>query len=326
MDAAQAAQQAAMQAQQANQQAIQQMQEASQRASEQMTQQMNQSMADASQNATNCCAVGYVSKPTFSVKQGKYSSALEVKIRDNTRGAVIYYTTDGWTPTTASTRYTGPVKIDSTTRLQAIAVAPAPYPWRSLVASAQYTLTSTPAKSVASTATVAATAQPAATDADLTQKTVANDRPPVTSVDVIPMLREGTPVHLVFAANVNSKTADVGDKIALTLAADIKSGDAVLAAKGAKAEAVVTEVEKTGVGGAPGDIAFQVNSLNVNGTTVKLRGGATMEGEPKPPNAAILIPVVGGLTIFRHGKDAEIKAGMPVTAYVDADSEIALLK
>jgi hypothetical protein len=312
--AMEAAQQAATQAQQANQ-----------RASEEATQQINQNMADASQNATNCCTVGAVQKPEFSVKPGTYSKTLEVKIRDKSRGAVIYYTTDGWTPTTASTRYTGPITIDSTTRLQAIAVAPAPFPWRSLVATAQYTLTSTPARGAVNAAP-AMTSQRSAPVSDSAQNTVANDRPPVTSFDVIPMLREGTLVHLVFAANVNSKTADVGDKIALTLADDIQSGDAVLVSKGAKAEAVITEVERTGVGGAPGDIAFQVNWLNVNGTIVKLRGGATMEGEPKPPNAAILIPVVGGLTIFRHGKDAEIKAGMPITAYVDADSEIALAK
>jgi hypothetical protein len=317
----QAAQQAQMAAQQATQQAQQQMQQASQQA----TQQMMQNAADASQNATNCCAVGGILKPTFSVKPGTYSKTLEVKIRDKSRGAVIYYTTDGWTPTTASTRYTGPVTIDSTTKLQAIAVAPTPYLWRSLVASAQYTMTGTQGKRGV-IAGKPAMPQPEGTNSNLTQKPVANDRPPVISVDVIPALREGTPVHLVFGTDLNSKTADVGDKIALTLADDIKSGDTVLVAKGAKAEAVVTEVEKTGAGGAPGDIAFQVNSLNVNGTTVKLRGGATMEGEPKPPTPALLIPVVGVLTLLRHGTDAEIKAGMSVTAYVDADTDVALAK
>ena len=282
------------------------------------TQQATQNAASAPRNSTNCCAVGYAAKPIFSVKPGTYSKTLEVKIQDRSRGAVIYYTTDGWTPTTASTRYTGPVTIDATTKLQAIAVAPAPFFGRSMVASAQYTITGTAGTSVAGSGTSAM-----AKISTLTQKTGANDGPPV---HLIPVLREGTPVHLVFAADVNSKTADVGDKIALTLADDIKSGDAVLVAKGATAEAVITEVEKTGAGGAPGDIAFQVNSLNVNGNLVRLRGGATMEGEPKPPTAAMLIPMVGPFTVFRHGKDAEIKAGTPITAFVDADTDISLAK
>ena len=309
-EAVQAAPQAAMQ---------------TQHLAQQQTQQMNQATADASQNATNCCAVGRVAKPTFSLKAGTYSKTLEVKIRDSSRGAVIYYTTDGWTPTTASTRYTGPVTIDSTTRLQAIAVAPAPFLWRSFVASAQYTFTGTPPMSSAN-AELSASVPAASRNSDLGQSRIANDRSLGTSVDVIPGLREGTPVHLVFAADVNSKTADVGDKIALTLAEDIKSADAVLVAKGAPAQAVVTEVERTGIGGAPGNIVFQVKTLNANGKLIKLRGGASLEGQPKPANAAVLIPVVGGLTILRHGKDAEIKAGMPITVYVDADTDIALAK
>src|SRR5579863_568389 len=280
----QAAQQAQMAAQQANMQAQQQMQQA-QQANQLASQQAMQAAAEAGQ--PTCCVTPLIAKPTFSVKPGTYGKTLEVKIRDNSRGVTIYYTTDGWTPTVASTRYTGPVTIDATTKLQAIAVANGPYFGRSLVATAEYTVTGTQAKN-AEIATVVA-ASPMATGADSTQKSVNNDRPPVISVDVIPALREGTPVHLTFAADVNSKTADVGDKIALTLTEDIKSGDTVLVAKGAKAEAVVTQAERTGPGGAPGDIAFQVNTLNVNGTSVKLRGGATMEGEPKLPNAAVLI-------------------------------------
>ncbi|WP_263360092.1 chitobiase/beta-hexosaminidase C-terminal domain-containing protein, partial [Acidicapsa ligni] len=45
-----------------------------------------------------------------------------VTISDTTAGAVIYYTTNGTTPNTASTRYTAPVKVNSTATLKAIAV------------------------------------------------------------------------------------------------------------------------------------------------------------------------------------------------------------
>jgi hypothetical protein len=298
-----AATQAAQQATQMAQQQMQQLQQNTQQMSDQMTQQTMQNLSDASNSANNttvCCA--YTAKPTFSVKPGTYSGTTTVKIRDKTRGAVIYYTTDGWTPTTASKRYTGPVTIDSTTTLNAMAIRPGPYSVRSMVASAQYTISGTqPATSQASTSAIAA---------------------PWTAAGNA-ILRQGTPVHLVFATDVNSKTADVGDKIQLTLAEDIKAGDTVLVAKGAPAVATITEVDKTGAGGAPGNIVFQVNSLDANGNTVKLSGSETKEGQPKPPNAAVLVPYVGLFALFRHGKDAEIKPGTPVTAFIDADTSLS---
>jgi hypothetical protein len=60
--------------------------------------------------------------PTFSVPSGTYTSAQTVAIADTTSGVRIYYTLNGANPTIQSTLYTGPVKIDSSCTLQAIAV------------------------------------------------------------------------------------------------------------------------------------------------------------------------------------------------------------
>jgi hypothetical protein len=66
---------------------------------------------------------GTAASPTFSPPAGTYSSAQSVTITSTTSGATIYYTTDGSTPTTSSTKYTAPVSISTTTTLNAMATA-----------------------------------------------------------------------------------------------------------------------------------------------------------------------------------------------------------
>jgi len=170
--AAQAAQQAAMQAMQASQQAMPDAMRANQAASDQMTEQMTNNLNDASQNAGP--VIWLTAKPRISVKPGTQKNPITIKLSDSTRGAIMYYTTNGWTPTAASHRYVGPITIDSTTNLQV------------------------------------------------------------------------------------------------------------------------------------------VTSLGLLG----LRGAATLEGQANLPNAAAVIPVVGPFTLFRPGKDADIKTGTPFTAYL----------
>ena len=61
--------------------------------------------------------------PTFSPTGGTYTSAQSVTLTESTTGATVYYTTDGTTPTTGSTKYTGAITVSSTETIHAIAVA-----------------------------------------------------------------------------------------------------------------------------------------------------------------------------------------------------------
>ena len=73
----------------------------------------------------NIVLTGYhpssISAPTFSPAGGIYTSAQDVTLSCETGGTTIYYTTDGSTPTSSNTQYTGAISVSSTTTIKAIA-------------------------------------------------------------------------------------------------------------------------------------------------------------------------------------------------------------
>jgi len=76
--------------------------------------------------------------PTFSPKAGTYTSTQTVTIADATKGAVIYYTTNGETPSKTSATYSEPLSVSETTTIEAIAIASGDM--QSAVAPATYTI------------------------------------------------------------------------------------------------------------------------------------------------------------------------------------------
>ena len=76
--------------------------------------------------------------PQFSEPGGYYIPQQTVSLSDTTNGATIYYTTDGTTPSTASTVYSSPISVIKNTTIQAISTASGALP--SAVASATYNL------------------------------------------------------------------------------------------------------------------------------------------------------------------------------------------
>jgi len=93
--------------------------------------------------------------PVFNPPGGSFTATQSVTLTDATRGAAIYYTLDGTTPTAASKVYSLPISVTATETIKSIAIAPG-YA-TSAVASATFTITAPKAATPAVTQTIAIT-------------------------------------------------------------------------------------------------------------------------------------------------------------------------
>jgi hypothetical protein len=164
---------------------------------------------------------------------------------------------------------------------------------------------------VAATQAVATETSSAGTAADLSK--------PMCKAGSGCLLRDATEVTLKFAADLNSKTAHEGDPVEFLLDNDLKVGDTVVVPKGSHAVATVSTAKKAGMMGRPGDLSVQLQYLVVGGTHVRLRGTKGKEGESKTGETVALTVIFGPIGLIKHGKDVDIPAGTPLTAYIDQD-------
>jgi hypothetical protein len=63
--------------------------------------------------------------------------------------------------------------------------------------------------------------------------------------------------------------------------------------------------------------------LAVGGNHVRIRGTKGREGESKTGATVALTVLFGPIGLIKHGKNVEIAAGTPLTAYVDQDIWLA---
>jgi len=232
--------------------------------------------------------------PKFSMKSGGVKAGTQIIVSCSTKGAVVYYSSTGWTPTTSSRQYTGPIPILTTTQLQAFATATgmanSPY------AMATYTV----------------------------------QGPPLTvfplEVGSDGLLHAKTRLHLATAASVSSKTAKVGDKIPIVLDQDVKIGDSVAIPKGTPVDATLAAVMSSGTLGRPGSLQFAVHALDIKGTPIPLQGGERLDGTSHITRSVLMwVTVVGSIpAVVMHGGDAVIQPGMKFTVAVAADTSLTL--
>jgi uncharacterized repeat protein (TIGR03803 family) len=110
------------------------------------------------QNWGTVFEIGAAALPVFSPVAGTYVGAQSVTITSATNNAAIYYTTDGTTPTTLSTRYSGSIPVAASETIKAFATI-AGYP-NSAVASADYIIVVKPTVEVTPSSNSIFTTQP----------------------------------------------------------------------------------------------------------------------------------------------------------------------
>ncbi len=223
--------------------------------------------------------------PRLEEEPGTRPGTVMVRMSEKTRGASIFYTLDGWTPTAASLRYEGPIAVGGKATVRAIALGPGA------------------ARSpVAVLPVVAGSGGPAAVDG------------PVRVNALLP----GTVLDVFFTAAVSSRGRRVGDALPVALAQDVFVGGTLMAARGTPVTAIVTQVDKSYVQGLPGSLRLAVKSVTLRtGEVVPLLGVATMEGtsHARAANLASIVPL-GGVAV--HGEDALIPQGMVTVSRVAA--------
>jgi hypothetical protein len=236
----------------------------------------------------------WVAPPRFSLKAGTYHHPLRVRISDPTRNTVVYYTTDGWTPTVLSRRYIGPISVPSTVTLQAVALL------NGFVSSTVTTVTYTIPGSVHQEPRVVLAGRPIAD----------------------PALDNGAGPHvrLAFTKPVVSQGLQVGDDLPVVLKHAFRGPNGVIVPKGTPVLATVTQTDRPGFIGAPAEIAFNVWSLKANGEIYPLAGSRTMQGADHQHKARYLamIPYVGFAGLLVRGGEAVIPEGATFTASIES--------
>jgi hypothetical protein len=124
------------------------------------------------------------------------------------------------------------------------------------------------------------------------------------------ILREMTEVPLKFAEDVNSRSARQGQAVEFVLAEDLKVGAVIVAKRGSRALGTVVHSKTPDFWGNPGEVNVRITFLKAGNTKVPLRGAS--DG-------------VGRRYVIVRGSQAVLKAGTPVMAYVDADTEVQAL-
>jgi hypothetical protein len=169
--------------------------------------------------------------------------------------------------------------------------------------------------------------------ASVSAQTVVDPQPTqaqnVTVVQVLApgnVLRAGAPVPVALSEflTTKGKRLKVGQRVQLEVAQDVLLDGRVVIPARSPVEGVLTEVRNKGMWGKSGGIHLQIKSVNINGTSIRLKGDMDSRGETGTAGvvgAIVVLPVAG---FFVTGTSAEMPLNMPGRAFLDQDIALSL--
>ena len=172
--------------------------------------------------------------------------------------------------------------------------------------------------------------------APLCAQTLVNPAPPVTvlrnqNVTVIQadrsgdILRSGAPVPVALSEDLTTKgkMLRVGQLVRLEVAQDVMLNGRVAIPARSPVEGVLTEVRNKGMWGKSGGIHLNIRSVNINGTSIRLKGDMDSRGSTGTAGvvgAIVALPIAG---FFVTGTSAQMPLNMPGRAFLDQDIALA---
>ena len=139
------------------------------------------------------------------------------------------------------------------------------------------------------------------------------------------VLRAGAPVAVVLsqALTTKGKNLKVGQLVQLETAQDVMLNGRVVIPARSPVEGVLTHVRNKGMWGKSGAIRLSINSVNINGSKIRLKGDMDTRGETGTAGvvgAIVVLPIAG---FFVTGTSAEMPLNMPGRAFLDQDITLA---
>lgn len=134
---------------------------------------------------------------------------------------------------------------------------------------------------------------------------------------------EGTSMELILEEEVWSKTAKVGDRFRISLAAPIRVGSVVIP-PGYSGIGEVVDVSKSGFVGKSGNLSVQIKYLVIGDVRVPVRSTISGAGKGNVGASVAVALVISPLGLLIKGKNVKLEKGRRFEVFVDYRTEIPL--
>ena len=146
-------------------------------------------------------------------------------------------------------------------------------------------------------------------------------------------LANGTPIHLVLAESISSKSATEGGTVKLQVLGDVKVGDLVVIANKAPATATIESAKEAGRAWRKGNLLLKLGTVTLlNQQQQPLRAWSAVAGKPTGAGEvwANAIAQTYGLALFflpfaplQHGNEAILPRGALLEAAISGDVQLS---